>query len=440
MSPRDDEPRLDPSLASRLLSTGKLAGSAARLTGRRLFRREGPADARIGEALAAELDRMKGMAMKVGQILSYFEGILPEETHAALQTLQRGVTTMRPDQVANAIESEFGRPTLKLFDSFDPEPVAGASIGQVHRAVHDGRSVAVKIQYPGIRENIDADFRRLGGIGRLVSVGTAVDGRAITAELKERVDLECDYLHEAAAQEVFRAAFAEDTDVYIPEVVRERSGTTVITTEWADGSDFYTFARDASRERRDWAARVLLRFAYRSLYGLHNVNADPHPGNYLFPERGPIVFLDFGCVRSFDAEFMEAERELARVMVEDRRDGFDDAVIATGIVGSPDRFDFDLHWRMMCHYYAPFRSAEFEFTLGHIRQAMEFNGFNNPNGRRMSIQPQWIWQQRLQWGLHAVLARLGARGDFRSLMLEFLALEPKPLVIPEPGSGALGGA
>ena len=199
--------------AERLLSTGRVAASGARLAARQILRREGPVDGLIGESLAAELDRMKGMAMKVGQILSYFEGILPEETHEALRVLQQGVTSMPYERVAEVLREAFGEPVEDLFEDFEREPIAGASIGQVHRARYRGLPVAVKVQYPRIVQNLESDFRRLRGLTRVASAGTAVDGLAIATELKDRVIAECDYLAEARAQDAFRVAFGADEEV-----------------------------------------------------------------------------------------------------------------------------------------------------------------------------------------------------------------------------------
>jgi predicted unusual protein kinase regulating ubiquinone biosynthesis (AarF/ABC1/UbiB family) len=382
--------------------------------------REGEADGDIGEALAAELDHMKGMAMKVGQILSYFDGVLPDETHAALRVLQQGITAMPYERVVKVVRDALGAGPETLFETFEARPVAPASIGQVHRAIHDGEKVAVKVQYPGIAEALSADLARVRSLSRLASLGTAVDGPAIAEELAERFRAECDYLAEARWQETFRQAFRDDPGVRIPAVVPDRTAGTVLTTAWAEGRDFYAFASSASQEERSAAGAVLLRFAHRSFFTLATVNADPHPGNYLFPEDGAVVFLDFGCVRRFDPEFVDRERRLARVILDGRRGDFRDAVLTTGMVADPRRFDFDLHWRMMRHHYAPYLTDDYAFSLEHIRQGMEFSRPSNPNLRRLAIPPEWIWLQRLQWGLHAVLARLGVRGSFRGLLGEIL--------------------
>ena len=400
----------------RVLATGKVGFSAAHLAARRVLGMEGEADGAIGEALAAELDRMKGMAMKVGQILSYFDGVLPEETHAALRMLQQGATSMPWDKVAGVIRGALGADPDVLFDSIERAPVAGASIGQVHKAVYLGAPVAVKIQYPGILDTLATDLARVRRLSHIASLGTAVNGPALADELADSVRAECDYTAEARWQERFRRAFSADPDMVIPETVPERTAETVLTMAWCEGRDFYTFGRGASQEVRDAAGLVLLRFAHRSFFTLGMVNADPHPGNYVFMDDGRVAFLDFGCVRRFDPDFVESERRLARVVLDGDRAAFPDAVRATGMVADPRRFDYDMHWKVMRHQYAPYVAETFTFSLEHVRAGMALNTPSNPNLRRLAIPPQWIWLQRLQWGLLAVLGRLGVRGSFGPML------------------------
>lgn len=410
--------------ASRALATGRIAASAAQLAARRVVGVEGNKDGLLGLELAKELDQMKGMAMKVGQILSYFDGILPEETHKALQSLQRGAQPVVFESMAKVIEEAFGQPVDALFEAFEREPIASASIGQVYRARFEGQRVAVKVQYPQIRETIVSDFSRLGTIGRLASLATAVDGMAIVEELKARFAEECDYGLEAQNQALFASAFSDDPTVQIPTGIQARTRGTVLTTTWCEGQDFYTFVQNSTQEQRNEAARVLMHFAYRSIFELGMVNADPHPGNYLFPlaepQTGPlhrpIIFLDFGCVRHFERPFLERERRLVQVVLNGQRDAFRDAVMATGMVPRPEKFSFDQHWDLMRYQYAPYLSSNFRFTTAYIQEGAKFSGPSNANSRHLAIPPQWIWLQRLQWGLHAVLARLGAEGDFGTVL------------------------
>ncbi len=406
----------------RLWSTGKVASSAARLAARRVVGLSGEAgtavDARLGEALARELDSMKGMAMKVGQILSYFDGVLPDSTLGALRGLQHGATAVAWDALREVLEQGLGGRVEELFEQFDTEPVAAASVGQVYRAVHRGRAVAVKVQYPGIAATLQGDFQRIGALAGLASLLSAVDGQAIVEELRARVVEECDYLAEAGSQTFFASAFEGDPLVRIPPVIDERTCRTVLTTEWCDGADFYALL-EASAARRNEVALTLTRFAYHSLWQLGRLNADPHPGNYLFDLEpgGPISFLDFGCVRAFDADYLEAQRRLTRIVLEGDEPAFPQALRAAGLVGRDRGYDYDYHWALLRHELSPYlsqpyRSQPYRFTPEFLKKSFEFARATQPNARKMAVPPQWIWQQRLQTGLHAILIRLRAEGDF----------------------------
>ena len=211
-----------------------------------------------------------------------------------------------------------GSPVGELFDDFEPVAVAAASIGQVHRASYQGRPVAVKVQYPGIRDTMTGDTRALSAIAGVVSSATAVDGAAIVAELEERLLEECDYAAEARSQEWFRQALG-DASIIVPEVVQERSGHQVLTTIWHDGDRFEDVC-GGSAERRAEVARTLARLLWTGLLRHHRIHADPHPGNFLFPDGGQIVVLDFGAVKTFEAEQIEQFRALLDVVLGGRRD------------------------------------------------------------------------------------------------------------------------
>lgn len=414
----------------RLWATTKIASSAVRLAARRVAgAEEGEQDGLLGASIASELDQMKGMAMKVGQILSYFDGVLPPQAHEALQRLQRGAQPVAFSTMRGVLEAAFGALLGELFDSFEETPIAAASIGQVYRARYQDQPVAVKVQYPGIKETISGDFQRLKGISKLASLATAVDGPALVEEMQARFSEECDYLREATNQEAFRRSFASLPEVKIPEVMMARSRETVLTTQWCEGDDFYRFIASSSQERRSEVGRLLARFAFRSVYELGAINADPHPGNYLFPKSREVVFLDFGCVRQFEASFVEAYRRLVSVVLNDQRASFREALIEVGMVAKPERFDFDFHWELLRREYEPYLSSRFVFAPDFIKKWAAFSKSANPNLRRLAIPPQWIWLERLQFGLHAVLARLGAEGNFGELLRASLS-EPNRGLLP----------
>lgn len=411
-------------LRDRARHSMSIVGSLVRAGARRVVRRSESDDHVLGEALVRELDQMKGMAMKVGQILSYLDA-LPDETQAVLGRLQAGVSPVAFATIREVVERSLGAPLADLFERFDEDAVAAASIGQVHRARFDGAEVAVKVRYPSVEQTFEADLRQLRRMASLASLATVVDGQAIVDELAARLREECDYAAEARRQAAFAGAWAADPVIVVPAVVGARSSHEVLTTAWFAGETFQDLCATGSPERRSAAGLAMARFAWRGLFALRTLHADPHPGNFLFADDR-VAVLDFGCVRAFPADFVGAWRDVFRLVLDGRRDGFPEAVRRTGLVGSP-KFDFDAHWDLVAYTLEPYRRPGFRFTREYVARAQRFSGVNAPNQRRMSIPPAWIWFARLQFGLHAVLARLGAEGDFAGLLREALDAEEEPL-------------
>lgn len=375
----------------------------------------------------AELDQLKGMAMKVGQILSYMDAGLPPETQSALEQLQAGVQPLPFSVVAAVVEAQLGPPGVGRFEAVEPEPVAAASVGQVHRARLGGETLALKVRYPGIRETFAADMEQLGRLARLASLATAVDGAAIVAELRDRLEEECDYRREAANQRAFAAAFAAVPGLRIPEVVSELSAEGVLTTRWSAGLPLLRWLSGGPpAELRSAVAEALVRFAWRGLFVHGAVHADPHPGNVLVEEDGTVVMLDFGCVRRFAAPRVEAERAVVRAVVHGDRRSFAAAVRASGTVGSR-HFDFGEHWAMLRMLWAPCLGPRFRFARDHLAAARRFTGPTAKNSRAMAIPAETVWLLRQHWGLAAVLARMEAEGAFRLELETALAAPWAPL-------------
>ncbi|TNE85610.1 MAG: AarF/ABC1/UbiB kinase family protein [Deltaproteobacteria bacterium] len=390
----------------------KVATSAAGFGVRRLLR-DRPEDAELlGEALLGELDELKGMAMKVGQILSYMDGALPPETQARLARLQRGQSPLPWLELAPRVDAALGPRAADL--DVDPVAVAAASIGQVHRARLGDVDVAVKVQYPEVRETFEADVTQLRRLAGLAGLASSVDGQAIVDDLRDRLVEECDYAHEARWQRQFRTWFADDPEVRVPEVLADYSTETVLTTRWCDGVPLEDFL-DADPDSRNAAGLTLARFAWRSMFHHGVIHADPHPGNQLYTERA-VVFLDFGCVRQFESAWLDATRRELCAVLDGDRVGFREAVLDSGMVPDPRRFDFDEHWAMQRQLWAPYLTDDYAFTPGLLAEASRFSRPTNPNLRRLAIPPPWIWLARLQWGLHSVLVRLRTRGAYATLL------------------------
>lgn len=410
----------------------RLVKAAAVAGGRRLIRTSEVDDRAFGDALLAELDTMKGMAMKVGQILSYMDGAVPAETQVALARLQRGVKPVEFAVIDGVIEASFGARAADCFDRFDVQPIAAASIGQVHRASTGGRELAVKVQYPGIRETFESDFGNMRRLSRVASLATSVDGLAIVEDLRLRLLEECDYEREAQWVRWFGDAVSGLPHTRLPRVVDAWSTDKVLTTTWCEGRSLEDLLADSTREARDQAAMALARFTWFGLWTLGTIHADPHPGNQLYAPDGAVVFLDFGCVRSFESRYLTNERKMVTALLESDRAAFREAVHASGIVAVDRGFDWDDHWAMMRHMWEPYLGGNYRFSQDYLNRGLRFTGPGNPNLRKLAIPPEWIWIQRVQWGLHAVLTRMGAEGRFGDVLREAMSTPRPDIATPAP--------
>src|SRR3954462_9229216 len=264
---------------------------------------------RTADTITERLGNMKGALMKLGQMASYVSEGLPEPMRAALAELQSNAPPMSAQLAAGVIERELGAPPDKVFVEWDPQPIASASIGQVHRVIlvdpltGAERAVAVKVQYPGVGEAIEADLRNAGLLGSLLKQGfSGLDPDDMVAEIRERLIDELDYELEAANQQAFADYFRGHPFIHVPDVIPSHSTAKVLTSELVTGATWNEMIQ-WSQEERNLPGECLFRFVFRSLYGMQRFNGDPHPGNYLFHGGGRVTFLDFGLVKQFsDAE------------------------------------------------------------------------------------------------------------------------------------------
>lgn len=395
--------------------------TAGRLASRRLLRRrEGERDAELGELLTSQLDEMKGLAMKLGQIVSYMDVPLPQVAQEKLARLQSGTSGMSEAQTLTVLRDSLGADFLARFDEFTLRPFAAASIGQVHRGRFRGQDVVLKVQYPESARGFANDLAGVNKIAAIASLLSAVDGKAIVRELAERLAEECDYEREARFQKSFAHAFARDASVHVPTVIDELTTKRTIGSTWSDGADFAN-ACQLPQSTRDQYARTLVRFSYRSLLTFAAIQADPHPGNFLFGPEERVTFLDFGCVRTFGSRFIDLLRNLIAAIDEGDRSKFRALTIQLGMAPRPEKFDFEHHFRMMEHLHRPLLAPRFRFTQKFIKEGLDYNGPSSPNARHMSMPPAYIWVARLQWGLWSVLKRLEANAPLRDIFDEIQA-------------------
>jgi ribosomal protein L7/L12 len=300
---------------------GGVLALLARMRGARLSR----GDLASVQRIALSLGRLKGVAMKVGQHLSYVDGNLPDEARAVLSALLTHSQPMPIEQVTEILERELGPQAAPLLAALEPAPISSASIGQVHRArLPGGSRVAVKVQYPGIVEAIRTDFGPASLAGRFASLlypGVEIEG--FLREARARVLEECDYRAEARHQADMASRFAGHPLLTIPSVHPTWSTGRVLTTSFFDGVDLdELFARGASQEQRDRIGSALYEFYVGSLARWGLLNGDPHPGNYLFDGEGRVAIVDHGSSRRFDATGEELARRVRVLEADDRASAY----------------------------------------------------------------------------------------------------------------------
>jgi predicted unusual protein kinase regulating ubiquinone biosynthesis (AarF/ABC1/UbiB family) len=365
------------------------------------------------EKLLTDLDGLKGLVMKFGQMASYLDPAMPPAARKVLARLQAGSTPLAYPVIAAIVERELGAPPAKLYDTFEERPFAAASIGQVHRATWNGQALAVKVQYPDVETAIRRDLTTIGPLARLALVMSPADGGGLVAELRDRVLEECDYRREAENQRLFGKLLAGIDGVHVPAVIAERSTGRVLTSELMPGARFQEFADTASQAARDRAGMHIWDVCFTSLWRFGLLNADPHPGNYLFADDGSVTFLDYGCVKRFEPDFMERWKRLARAIVSQDQRAFRTALVETGLVKEHRKFDWDTEWTLYRYLYEPVLTDEpFTFTPEWVSKTYELILWKNPNKFHEALPRDWLFVNRLQWGLFSVLADLRTTARF----------------------------
>jgi predicted unusual protein kinase regulating ubiquinone biosynthesis (AarF/ABC1/UbiB family) len=377
------------------------------------------------EAIAAALGNMKGAMMKLGQMASYLDQGLPEPVRQALAELQANAPPMSAALAAEVVEQELGQPPEACFAAWDPRPIAAASIGQVHRAItHDGRAVAVKVQYPGVGDAIRADLDNAGLLfGAMGMLFPGLEPEPLVAELRERLLEELDYRLEADNQRLFARFYAGHPFIHIPAVVDELCTERVLTTELAEGVRFDEVAQWSQAER-DLAAEAIFRFVFGSLYRLHAFNGDPHPGNYLFRPGGHVTFLDFGLVKRFDAEEVQLIGDMLEAMVVDRDiTEYRRLIEGIGMLAPGNAFSDEEVQDYFGHFYDFVQRDEVatitsEFASETVRRFFDATGPYGPIMRAANVPPTFVVIQRINLGLYAILGRLRATANWRRISEE----------------------
>jgi len=292
----------------------------------------------------------------------------------------------------------------------------------VHRAItHDGRAVAVKVQYPGIAETIAADLRNVALLRRMLRVtAPSQDVDALLAELRERVLEELDYRREADNQRFFAAYYDGHPTITVPAIVDELSTRRVVTSELADGARFAELASWPQAER-DLAAETIYRFVFRSLYELYAFNGDPHPGNYLFHGGGRVTFLDFGLVRHFTPAELAPLANMARyVAVEHDPEAFRRNLEQAGFLRPDAPLSTEQVIDYMAVFYDTVRESRPLTMTGEYSSAVvrRFFDVRNPVTTYARIPRSYVILQRINLGLFGLLGELTATANWRAIAEE----------------------
>ena len=370
--------------------------------------------AKTAEQIFQTLGELKGGAMKMGQALSIFESMLPEEFaepyRNSLTRLQDSAPPMPDSTVDSVLVKNLGNEWQKQFRHFDHKPSAAASIGQVHKAIwHDGREVAIKIQYPGAAKALAADIKQASRIARLVAIiAPGVEIEPLLEEIQERMLEEIDYKKEARAQRAFAAAFENDPEFKVPKVIL--STESMLISEWLDGKPLSKVIESGTQDERNRVGLLYERFLLSSPSRCGYLHADPHPGNFRVTEDGRLGVLDFGAIAHLPEGLPKTMGRLMSISMSNdpelvvkglREEGF----LLPGV---------SIDAQQLHDYLAPFtepaQNAEFTFTREWMRETFSrVSDPRNPDftiGLKLNLPPSYLMIHRVWLGSIGVLSQL----------------------------------
>ena len=371
-------------------------------------------------------------AMKLGQVMSFLDvGLVAEEHREEFQRelakLRDAAPTVSFKQMRRVIEDDLEEPIAELFESFVEEPIAAASIGQVYRAtLHDGREVAVKVQYPGVAAAVRADMQNMDMIMRLLKRMTpGMDAKAIAAEIRERIGEELDYELEAQNQRSLARIFAGHPFIVVPDVITSLSRERVLVTEFVRGIGFEQI-KGYPQAQRDRIGEIVFRFFLGCLYRHRQFSGDPHPGNFLLMDDGKVAFLDFGLFKRMEAEAVELELACQRAVVEGDAVALHRLLAQSGFLPEPERVDPDHLLAFINDAIWWYTSADevVELTPEIATQVMiESSDPRSSHFREMrhqDMRPEHLFGRRMEMLTLAVLSQLRARNNWHRIAREWM--------------------
>jgi predicted unusual protein kinase regulating ubiquinone biosynthesis (AarF/ABC1/UbiB family) len=387
--------------------------------------------------IVAVLGTMKGAAMKLGQVMSFLDvGLVAEEHREEFQhelaKLRDAAPTVSFKQMRRVIEEDLEQPLEEIFAEFEEEPIAAASIGQVYRArlASDGREVAVKVQYPGVASAVRADMQNLDMIMRLLKRMTpGLDVKAITTEIRERIEEELDYELEAQNQRSLARIFKGHPFIVVPEVVSSLSRERVLVGEFVSGVGFEEL-KTRSQKERDRLGEIVFRFFLGCLYRHRQFSGDPHPGNFLLLEDGRVAFLDFGLFKRMDAAAVELELACQRAVVEGDSATLHRLLADSGFLPEPERVDPGILLAFIRDAIWWYTTSDeiVQLTPEIATQVMiESSDPRSSHFREMrhqDMRPEHLFGRRMEMLTLAVLSQLRAKANWHRIAREWMYGEP----------------
>ena len=378
--------------------------------------------ARTAEQMFKVLGELKGGAMKLGQAMSIFEAALPEDIagpyRAALTKLQDAAPPLPAEAIHKILTDELGVEWRTKFLEFADQPAAAASIGQVHKATwHDGRVVAVKVQYPGADKALISDLNQMARMGKLfASWIPGLDIKPLLDELRDRAVDELDYLHESQNQRAFAIAYEGDSEFVIPHVLV--AAPHVLVSEWIDGTALSSIIKDGGQAERDAAGVLYERFLLSGPSRAGLLHADPHPGNFRITPDGRLGVLDFGACASLPDGLPSAMGSLLRIAQLGDAQTVIEGLRAEGFIKPNIEVDAEQVLGYLEPFVDPARYEEFTFSRDWMReQFTRMNDMRNPDfavGLKLNLPPSYALIHRVWLGCIGVLCQLGATVPMRA--------------------------
>ncbi|PIR24902.1 MAG: hypothetical protein COX62_04825 [Deltaproteobacteria bacterium CG_4_10_14_0_2_um_filter_43_8] len=367
---------------------------------------------RIHEALVLnlidQLGKLKGLPMKVGQMMSFFDFDLSEEERFYFSTLQQQSPSLPERNIIEIIVEEFGETPRQLFKTWEALPFSAASIGQVHKAVlENGKTVAVKVQYPGIRNSLEKDLLYAKGIDKILThIFKGQEPGVWIEEIKARFLEECDYVNEAKNQEFFKNFFENDKNISIPSIIKEHSGRKVLTSEYVEGKNFASFCSHASELEKEWAAQTIFRFFTEPFLQSGCLHVDPHPGNFLFSSE-KIHFLDFGCVKKVSVSFLEHFKNMLHSLKTNDKILFKQSCLGIQMTKQPEVFNFDWQFGFMKEWLLPwYHEKPVHLSPKKYKALWQKATLQNPNVKNLNFSSELIFLNHTIWAIYALFSHL----------------------------------